>query len=135
MWQYCIDDPKDNIREHYRFKYKIKITAKTLASGNTKNAKIAVPLKYLSNFWRTLEITLIKYEINLILNCSADCFVFPATGETKFAKTDTKLCVPVETLSTQDNPELLEQLRSAFERPIDWNKYHPKTATKDKINI
>ena len=76
-----------------------------------------MPLKYLSNFWGTLEITLIKYETNLILNCSADCFVFSATGETKFAITDTKLCVLVGTLSAQDNPELLEQLRSAFKRP------------------
>ena len=48
------------------FKSKIKITWKPLADGNTKNAKIAAPLKHFSNFWRTLEMLLINCEINLI---------------------------------------------------------------------
>ena len=70
MWQYYIDDPNDNITQSESFKYKIKITVKTLAVGNAKNVEIAVPLKYLSNFWRTLEMPLINCEINLILTWS-----------------------------------------------------------------
>ena len=53
LWQYYRDDPKDNIIQSESFKYKIKITGKTPAGGNTKDVKIAVPLKYLSNSWRT----------------------------------------------------------------------------------
>ena len=49
------------------FKSKIKITGKTPAAGNTKDVEIIVPLKYLSNFWRTLEMLLINCEVNLIL--------------------------------------------------------------------
>ena len=59
MWQYYRDDPNDNITESESFKYKIKITGKTPADGNTKDVKIAVPLKYLSDIWRTLEMSLI----------------------------------------------------------------------------
>ena len=44
-----------------------------------------------------------------------------------FAITDTKLYVPVVTLSTQDNEKLLEQLKSVFKRVINWNKYLSKT--------
>ena len=65
-----------------------------------------VPLKYLSNFWRTLEIPLINCEVELILTWCKDCVISSATGETKFAITETKLYVPVVTLSTDDNPEV-----------------------------
>ena len=67
--------------------------------GNTKNVKIAVPLKYLSNFWKTFEILLINCESNLILTWSQNCVISSATGKTKFAITDTKLYVPTVTLS------------------------------------
>ena len=46
--------------------------------------------------------------------------------ETTFSITDTKLCVPVETLSTKVNAKLLEQIKSGFERTINWNKYQSK---------
>ena len=49
------------------FKSSIKITGKTLAAGNTKDAEIMVRLKYLSSFWRTLEMSLINCEVNLNL--------------------------------------------------------------------
>ena len=45
----------------------IKITGNTPADGDRRNAEIAVPLKYLSNFWRTLEMSLINSENNLKL--------------------------------------------------------------------
>ena len=88
-----------------------------------------VPLKYLSNFWRTLEIPLINCDINLILTWSANCVITNAVAnqDTIFVITDTKLYVPVVTLSTQDNAKLLQQLKSGFKLYINWNKYHSKT--------
>ena len=56
LWQYYKDDPNDNITQPESFKSKIKITGKTPAACNTKDVEIIVPLKYLSNCWRTLEI-------------------------------------------------------------------------------
>ena len=51
---------------------KMRITGKNPTVGNTKDVEIAIPLKYLSNFWRTLEIPLINWEINLILKWDSD---------------------------------------------------------------
>ena len=122
------DDPNDNIAQSESFKYKIKITGKTPAGGNSKDVK-RVPLKYLSNFWRTLEMPSINCEVNLILTWSKDCVISSATGKTKFKITDTKVYVPVVILSTQDNAKLLQQLKSGFKRIIHLNKYQldPKT--------
>ena len=57
LWQYYKDDPNDNIADSESFKSKIKITGKTPDDGNTKDVEIIVSLKYLSNFWRTLEMS------------------------------------------------------------------------------
>ena len=81
-----------------------------------------VPLKYLSNFWRTLEMPLINCEVELILTWSKNCVISSGTGETKFAITETKLYVPVITLSTEDNAKLLQQLKSNFRRKNNWNE-------------
>ena len=123
LWQYYKDDPNDNITQSESFKSKIKITGKTPAAGNTKDVEIIVPLKYLSNFWRTLEMPLINCEVILILTWSPTCVISSATGETKFKITETKLYVPVVTLSTQGNAKLLQQLKSGFKSTINWNKY------------
>ena len=56
LWQYYRDEPNDNLADSESFKCKIKITGKTSAAGNEKDVEIMVPLKYLSNFWRTLEM-------------------------------------------------------------------------------
>ena len=85
-----------------------------------------VPLKYLSNFWRTLEIPLINCEINLILILSSTCVITESRDAGTFSKTDTKLYVPVVTLSTQENIRLLQQLKSGFKRVFNWNKYLSK---------
>ena len=66
LWQYYRYDPNDNITQSEWFKYKIKITGKPPAPRNTKVVKVAVPLKYLSNLWRTLEMPLINCEVSLI---------------------------------------------------------------------
>ena len=56
LWQYYRDDLNDILTNSESFKFKIKITGKTLAAGNTKVVKIAVLFNYLSNLWRTLEM-------------------------------------------------------------------------------
>ena len=70
-----------------------------------------VSLKYLSDFWRTLAMSLINREINVILTWSKNCVISNAAAnqDTTFAITDTKLYIPVVTLSTQDNAKLLQQ--------------------------
>ena len=88
-----------------------------------------VPLKYLSNFWRTLEMPLINCEVNLILTWTSTCVVISSSNQNRvptFAITDTKLYVPVVTLSTQENTKFLQQLKSGFKRVTNWNKYLSK---------
>ena len=85
-----------------------------------------VPLKYLSNFWKTLEMPLINYEVELILDWSANCviiYINVANQVPTFAITKTNLYVPVVTLWTLDNAKLLPQLKSGFKRTKSWNKY------------
>ena len=87
-----------------------------------KNVKIKLPLKCLSNFWRTLKILLINREINLILTWSARCFIIDNLvfgQEPTLTVNDTKLYVPVVSLSMQDHAKLLEQVKSGFKRTIN----------------
>ena len=70
LWQYYRDGPHDNFTDSESFKSKIKIAGNAPADGNTKDVEISVPLKYLGNFWKTLEMSLINCEINLILKWS-----------------------------------------------------------------
>ena len=109
---------KDDLANSKSFKSKVKITGKTPSNGNTKDVEIIVPLKYLSNFWRTLEMPLINCEVNLILTWSKDCVITNSTGEGKFEITETKLYAPVVTLSTKDNEKLLQQLKSGFKKQL-----------------
>ena len=85
-----------------------------------------VPLKYLRSFCRTLEMHLINCEVNLIFTLSSTCVITNSNGAGTFEITDTKLYVPVVTLSTQENTKLLQQLKSGFKRVINWNKYLSK---------
>ena len=78
-----------------------------------------VPLKYLSNFWRTVEMPLMNCEVSLILTWSSTCVITNSIGAGAFEITDTKLYVPVVTLSTQDNSKLLQQLKSGFKRVVN----------------
>ena len=123
LWQYLRVEPDDNLADSESFKSKIKITGKTTNNGNEKDVEIMVPLKYLSNFWRTLEMSLINCEVNLNLTWSPTCFITDSNGAGTFKISDTKLYVPVVTLSTQENDKLLQQLKLGFKRVINWNKY------------
>ena len=82
-----------------------------------------VPLKILSNFWKAIEMPLINRERKLIFTWSTNWVITNSTRSGRFAIADTKRCVPVVTLSTQDNTKLLEHLKSGFKRTIYKKKY------------
>ena len=121
----------DPITPSESLKYKIKITGKTLADGNTKDVKIAITWKYLSHFWKTIEMPLINCEINLIWTWSEDCAISSTTGETKFKITDTKRYVPVVTLSIQDNAKLLQQLNEVLKEQLTGTNIKQKYQQKE----
>ena len=139
LWQYCKDIPAVNNDGNIvdfnganatdSFNFKTKITGKTDNNGRIDNVEIMVPLKYLSNFWRTLEMPLINCEVNLILTWSVNCVIIYTDVSNQiptFTITETNLYVPVVTLSTQDNAKLLTQSKSGFKRITSWNKYLSK---------
>ena len=84
LWQYCKDIPavnnSDDIVDFHganasnSFNFKAKITRHTDDYGKINDVEIMVPLKYLSNFWRSLEMALINCEVELILTWSARCY-------------------------------------------------------------
>ena len=98
------------------FKYKSSFIT------NRIGVKIVVPLKYLSNFWRSLKILLINCKVELSLKWNENCILSSAGTATNFTITDTKLYVPVATLKTEDNAKLLQLLSKGFERSVYWNK-------------
>ena len=104
------------------FKYKASLIGNTETDGTKKGVKIAVPLKYLSNFWRSLEMPLINCKVELSLKWYERCLLTAATTAT-FKITDAKLYVPIVTLSAEDNVKLVKQLNEGFKRPVYWNKY------------
>ena len=98
-----------------------------------KRVKIAVPLKYLSNFWRSLEMPLINCKVELSLNWIENCVLTSAaigadadaTGadSATFKITYAKLYISIVTLSAEDNAKLSKLLGEGFKRPVYWNKY------------
>ena len=138
LWQYCRDIPAVNNNDYIvefnganatdSFNFKAKITGQTGNNGRI-GFEIMVSLKYLSKFLRTLETSLINCEISVILTWSVNCVIVytdVANQGGTFAITDTKLYVPVVTLSIQDNPKLSLSLKSGFKRAINWNKHLSK---------
>ena len=91
LWEYFRNELNNNLANSESFKFKVKITGKTPNNDNEKDVEIMVPLKYLSNFWRTLEMPLINCEVNLILTWSSTCVITNSTGAGTFEITDTKL--------------------------------------------
>ena len=117
-----IDFPvnKDSIS----FKFKQLITGQR-GKGSTKDIKIMVPSKYLSKFWRTVEMLLINCKLCLQLKWSEDTAGAAANQVPEIKITYTKLYVPVVTFLTQDDIKLLKQLESGF-KIINCNKYQSK---------
>ena len=135
LWQYCKEIPAINDDGNIvdfnganatdSFNFKTKITGQT-NNNRIINVEIIVPLKYLSNFWKTLEMSLINCKVELILNWSKDCVIIYTNIDDQvptFTITETNFYVPVVTLSTQDNAKLLPQLKSSFKWTITPNKY------------
>ena len=104
------------------FKYKASLIDNAGDDGTTNRVKIAVPLKHLSNFWRTLEMPLINCNVELSLKWYERCLLTAATTET-FKITDGKRYVPIVTLSIEDSSKLSKLLNEGFKRPIYWNEY------------
>ena len=127
------------------FKYKASLLGKvTDANGDNrslKNIKLVVPLKYLSNVFRSPEMSLINCKIHLELNWSNNCVIYGADTyagddnandrETTFQITSRKLYVPNVALSTKDNVNLTKQLDEGFKRSVYWSEYHSKIETKN----
>ena len=159
LWNYYRDEPTSNgeINHYLRpksFDFKSSIVGEFGAINSDNQAskdefRFDVPLKHLSNFWRSLKMPLINWEIELNLfwfkNCvilsnatrdaiaatevsgANDSNVNPAVNvsatSATFKITNTNLYVPIVTLSTEDDNKFLEQLKSGFKRTIKWNKY------------
>ena len=117
------------------FKLKIKFFKPLLAAntGVFKDVKVAVPIKYLSNFWRSLEMPLINCKIHLELNWSKDC-VMSDIADTTFKITNTKFYVRTVTLSRKNNVKLVKLLEQRFKRPENWNEYQTKIETRNLDN-
>ena len=138
-----------NLVNSEAFKYKNKITGNTynvdadaqgydVNKNGTQKIELAIPLKYLGNFWRALNIPLISCKVFLELKWNKNCVItslerrqvdarppvvrdIAPTGAT-LSITDCKLYVPVATLSKDDEIKLLTNLKSGFKREIIWNK-------------
>ena len=154
-----------NVVNSEAFKYKNKITGNTYnvdASVDgydvNKNGKqeieLAIPFKYLGNFWRALNIPLISCEVSLELKWNKNCIITSLeerqvdagppvvrdnapTGAT-LAINDCKLYIPVVTLSKDNEIKLLTNLKSGFKREIIWNKYRLQMTTEainNNLNI
>ena len=104
------------------FKYKASIIGNTENNGTKNGVKIAVPLKYLSNFWRSLEMPLINCKVELSLKWYERCLLTVANTAT-FKITDAKLYVPIVTLSAEDNAKLSKLLSEGFKRTVYWNEH------------
>ena len=105
------------------FKYKANLIGNTENNGRKNGVKIAVPLKYFSNFWRSLEMRLINCRVELSLSWNENCILTSLAGNTTFTITDAKLYVPAVTLSTEDNTRLTKLLGEGFKKSVYWNKY------------
>ena len=81
LWNYTKDISADPITNSESFKYKTSITGKTANDGNTKEVEFSVPLKHLSNFWRTLYMPLINCEVSLTLTWSKNCAITDETTQ------------------------------------------------------
>ena len=143
LWQFKRDEPNMNNRnpsnvatvDSSSFKYKSTFFKSLRAADNGlfKDVKIAVPLKYLSNSWRSLEMPLINCKIHLELNWSKDC-VMSTIAVTTFKITDRKLHVPIVNLSSKDNVKLVNLLEERFKRLVYWNEYQTKIESRNLDN-
>ena len=133
LYQFKRDEPPDDNADvgnaTSSLVYKSKLIKGT-DNNNVTNVRLVVPLKYLSNFFKSLEMPLVNCKIDLELTWYKDCMISSADAAANrvvsFMITDTKLYAPIVTLSTKDNTNLTKQLNEGFKRTIYWNQYVSK---------
>ena len=147
LWNYYrgeFDDVDGNASDGKSFIYKTKIVGNTPERPanegdanrrpvSTLNVEVTIPLKYPSDFWRSLELALTNCEIELDLSWSKDCVLIEQNNNitgVNFFITSTKLYVVVVTLSINDNIKFLENMKQGFKRTISWNKYRSDMTTQ-----
>ena len=110
------------------FQYKISLLGNSVVADNIarRSVKVVVPLKYLSNVFRSLEMPLINCKIKLNLIWKKECVLSTDDGNAVFIINDIKLYVPVVTLSKEHNKDFIEQQNKGFQRSIYWNEYKTK---------
>ena len=130
LWGFRRDDVVNNANVTNNdnapsFKHKASGIGDIENNGTKKEVTIAVLLKYLSNFWRSIELPLINCKDEFSLKCIENCVLTIAANASNanFKITDAKLYVPVVTLSTEDNVKLSKLMSEGFNRSIYWNKY------------
>ena len=138
LWDFKRDEIVDNAEvanddNAPSFKYKANLIDNTETDGTKKGVKVAVPLKYLGSFWRSLEMPLINCKLELSLRWIENCVLTAAAvgnnanatgaGSATFKITDAKLYVPILTSSAEDNAKLSKLLGEGFKRSIYWKKY------------
>ena len=135
LYQYKRDEPPEanaiadlTADNSSSFKYKISLLGNPVVANNIarRSVKVVVPLKYLSNFFRSLEMPLINCKIKLNLTWKKECVLSTDDGNAVFIINDTKMYVPVVTLSKEDNKYFIEQQNKGFQRSIYWNEYKTK---------
>ena len=144
LYQYKRDEPPEDdavadltAYNSSSFKYKISLLGNvTEVAGNAPgvrrlNVKILVPLKYLSNFFRSLEMLVINCEIKLNLTWKKECVLSTGGGDAVFIINDTKLHVPVVTLSKKYNKNFIKQKYKKFQRSFYLNEYKTKEINED----
>ena len=140
LYQYKRDEPPEDdaiadltTDNSSSFKYKVSLLGNPVVANNIArtNVKVVVPLKYLSNFFRSLEMPLINCEIKLNLTWKKECVLSTGGGDAVFFINDTKLHVPVVTLSKEDTKDFIEQQNKKFQRSIYWNECKTKEINED----
>ena len=139
LYQYKRDEPPDDINNNLTvnnsssFKYKVNLLGDPVVNNNvaTLNVTVVVPLKYLSNFFRSLEMPLVNCKIKLKLTWKKECLLSSNHGNAVFIINDTKLYVSVVTLSKEDNKDFIDQKNKGFQRSIYWNEYKTKEINED----
>ena len=139
LYQYKRDEPPEadavadlTVNNSSSFQYKVSLLGNPDLDGTIvkRSVKVVVPLKYLSNFFRSLEMPLINCKIKLNLTWKKECTLSNHDGAAVLIINDTKMYVPVVTLSKEDNKDFIEQQNKGFQRSIYWNEY--KTKEKDE---
>ena len=142
LYQYKRDEPPEanaindlTTDTSSSFKYKVSLLGNPVVANNIAriNVKVVVPLKYLSNFFRSLEMPLINCKIKLNLTWKRECVLSTDDGNAVFIINDTKLYVSVVTLSKEDNKDFSEQQNKKFQKSIYWNEYKTKEINEDAV--